>query len=641
MSEKLLLDEAGKKAILLGNEAIVRGALESGIQFASTYPGTPASEIGDTFSRLANSVGVYFEYSTNEKVAFEAAAGASLSGLRSLVSFKQFGLNVASDSIFPIAYVGVEGGMLIVFADDPSGWSSAQSEQDSRCYAKLGNIPMLEPSDSQECLDFVKIAFELSEKFKTPVFIRLTTRVSHTRGIVSLGKIVKGQRKANFVKDPEKYNSLPPKIIKMHEDINKKIEKIKETFEESKINKVLNGGSKEKIGVITSGVSFNYVLDAMNDLGLELPVLKLGTTYPLPEKKIKSFLKNLKSVMIVEELEPALEKEVEALAKDVNPGLKILGKIDRGGRGGIGNGKYFPIAGEYTTDIVLKALSKALGKKMDFDYDGHMKRYAELKIPQRFPVLCPGCPHRATFYAVKKAAGNDAVFIGDIGCYLLGVYPPFETEDLIISMGAGEGIGHGIKKAEMRTGGSQKLIIFIGDSTFFHAGIPALINMVYNKSNPIVVVLDNRITAMTGHQPHPGVGVTGMGEPSEEIKIEDIVRACGVKNLKVVDPYNFKEMENTVKEFLNNSTVSVIVAKRRCYLLEYRDRRRKGVETQTFEVVRKIEESEKHRLKEYACPAFYEDDKGNLQIDESMCWGCASCVQLWPAGSLKPREKKK
>jgi len=634
MSMNVLVDEPGKKILLLGNMAIVRGALESGVQFASTFPGTPASEIGDTFSAIAKDAGIYFEYSVNEKVAFEAAAGAAFSGLRSVVSFKHFGLNVASDSVFPVAYVGVEGGMLVVIADDPSGWSSAQSEQDSRLYAKIAHMPMLEPTNSQECIEFVKFAFDLSEKFKIPVFIRLTTRVSHTRTLVTLGKINKGERKGKFVKDLEKYNNLPPKIIQSHEDIVKKVEDIRKVSENSELNFIVNGDVKSDLGIITSGVSFNYVIDSMAELGVKLPVLKLGITYPLPEKKVKNFIKRFKTLMIVEELEPFLEKEVQALAKDTNPKLKLLGK----GTGGVE--KYFPTGGEYTTDTVLKSLAKATNKKLKFDYEAHLKRFDKLNIIKRFPVFCPGCPHRATFYAVKKAAGEDTVFGGDIGCYILGIFPPFEIQDFVLSMGAGMGVTHGIKKAGMETGTKQKVIAFVGDGTFFHAGIPPLINMVYNKSNVLVIVLDNRITAMTGHQPNPDTGITGMGEPAEEIKIEDIAKACGVKYVKVVDPFNIKEMESTVKEFLAKDDVSVIVAKRKCYLLESRERRRKGIEMPQFEITKPLTEECKDCLKKYSCPAVYQDEKGKLQIDETICMSCGSCAQLCEPGTIKPKKKE-
>ncbi len=631
MSAEVYSGKSGGKSILLGNEAIVRGALESGVQYASTYPGTPASEIGDTFSKIAKDAGVYFEYSTNEKVAFESAAGAAFSGIRSMVAFKHFGLNVAADSVAPVSYVGVEGGFVIAFSDDPNGWSSAQSEQDSRCYSRLTYIPMLEPSNSQECIDFVKIAFDLSEKFKTPVFIRLTTRVSHTRGIVEFDDIEKGDRKAEFVKDIDKYNNLPPKVIQMHKDVIKRTDDIRKMFEEHEINRIVNEGANDKFGVITSGVSFNYIMDAMNDLDIELPVLKLGMTFPLPENRIKEFIKDLETLMVVEELEPVMEKEINILAREVNPDLKIIGKRNP-------DEKYFPTAGEYTTEIVLKALGKALEKELDFDYDSHMDKYSKIEMPRRFPVFCPGCPHRATFYAVKKAAGEDAVFGGDIGCYILGIFPPFETQDYIISMGASEGIGHGIKKAVNETGNEQKVITFLGDSTFFHAGIPPLINMVVNKSNALVVVMDNRITAMTGHQPHPGTGVTGRGDPTKEIKIEDIVKACGVEHVKVVDPFDMEEMEKTVKEFLDNDTVSVIVAKRQCYLLDYRDRRKKGIKIPKFEIAEKLTDDEKEIAKEYACPAYRTDEKDNYEIDSTMCWGCASCVKLFEKGKIKPKK---
>jgi len=634
MAEDVVSGKAGGKAVMLGNEAVVRGALESGVQFASTYPGTPASEIGDTFAAIAKKAGVYFEYSTNEKVAFEAAAGAAMSGLRAMVSFKQFGLNVASDSVGPVAYVDVDGGLVIAFADDPSGWSSLQTEQDSKAFARMMHIPMLEPSDSQECIDFVKRAFDISEKFKTPVFVRLTTRVDHSRTIVTLGDVVRGNRKARFVKDRARYFTMPPAIIALHEKIVQKMENVRAVFETSELNRVLNAGAGKELGVITCGSAFNYVMEAMSDLGLKLPVLKLGTTYPLPEKAIKSFVGGLKAVLVAEELDPVLEKEILALAKDANPKLKVFGKAE-------GAGKLLPAAGELNTELLEKAIAAAAGKKTVFDYDAQAKKFAAVSgsLARRFPVLCPACPHRSTFYAVKNAAGADAVFAGDIGCYLLGIFQPFETQDFLLAMGAGEGVAHGIKKANNVTGGAQKVIAFIGDGTFFHAGMPALLNMVYNKSNPVVVVMDNRITAMTGHQPNPGMGKTGVGDPTEEVSIADIATALGVKHVKVVDPYNMRELEAIVKEFMKLDEVSVIVAKRRCALLDYREKRKMG-NLVTFEVAGEPTFEELKKLKEYGCPAYAPDRKGGLKIDQSLCWGCASCVQLCRPGVVRPKMKK-
>jgi indolepyruvate ferredoxin oxidoreductase alpha subunit len=429
---KVLLNKPGKRVLLLGNEAIVRGALEAGVGFASTYPGTPSSEIGDTFSKIAKQAGFYFEYSSNEKVALEAAGGAALSGVRSIVSFKHFGLNVASESVFPLAYTGVKAGMVIVVADDPSCHSSGQSEEDTRYFARIAHLPMLEPSSAQECKDFTKMAFDLSEKFKIPFFIRTTTRVSHMKGVVKLGRILKGKTKGKFIKDI-KYRNFPPHIMKTHEELHKKLEKLKKISERSKINFIVNN-KKSKIGIIVSGVSFDYVIEALDDLKLKLPILKLGFTYPLPESKIKNFIRKLKIVLIVEELEPVVEREVKILAKDVNPKLIVLGK------------DYLPNAGEYDEEMIINALSKITGRKFDVNLLAHRKKYQKIKIPKRFPLMCPGCPHRATFYAAKVAAGENTVFGGDVGCYILGIFPPLETQDFMFSMGASEGVIHGIKK---------------------------------------------------------------------------------------------------------------------------------------------------------------------------------------------------
>ncbi len=614
-----VLDKEGKKVILLGNEAIVRGALESGIGFASTFPGTPASEIGDTFAAIAKQVGMYFEYSTNEKVALEAAAGASLSGVRSLVSFKDFGLNVASDSLLPLAYTGIRAGMVVVVADDPNCWSSAQSEQDTRWYARMAHIPMLEPTDAQECKDFTKIAFDLSEKFQLPVIVRTTTRVSHMSSVVQLGKIVKGKSKGIFVKEKEKFFNFTPAILKMHEVLLEKMGQIKSISEKTDINFVVNENAKGDVGVIASGISFDYVMGALEDLKLKLLVLKLGLTYPLPEERIKKFVKNLKSVLVVEELDNILEQEMHAISKDANPKLKIFGK------------QFLPKSGEYAEEDIISALTKMTGKKVDFDFGTHSKQYGEIQIARRFPVMCPGCQHRATFYAAKVAA-PDATYGGDIGCYMLGMFPPIDTTDFIFSMGASEGVIHGINKST-----NQKTIAFIGDSTFFHAGIPALINAVYNKSNPLIIVLDNRTTAMTGFQPHPGTGKTGMGEETKGILIEDVVKACGVENVKVVDPFNFNEMIATIKEFLQKDKVSVIVSKRECQLLATRRKRKEGVVVPKFEIDKTICVKCGRCLYEFGCPAIIEENNA-FRIDKELCTGCAVCTLVCPVKAIKVKK---
>lgn len=614
----ILINEYGKKVILLGNEAIVRGALESGVGFSSTYPGTPASEIGDTFAEIAKDAGLYFEYSTNEKVALEAAAGAALSGVRSMVSFKQYGLNVSSDSAFPLVYLGVRAGMVIVVADDPNCWSSAQSEQDSRYYARLAHIPMLEPSDSQECKDFTKIAFELSEKFSIPVLLRTTTRVNHGRGVVTLGKIVEGKKQGKFSKDAIKFRNFPPFIMETHKELHKKMEELKKVSEEIDINCSFNGVSKNNLGVVTSGVAFNYVMDALHDLNLKLPVLKLGLTYPLPEDMLRRFIKNLEAVLVAEEIEPILEESLNSLAKDSKPELKIYGRKEG----------YLPKSGELKEGDILIAISKITGVKPQYNPIAQKEEYKKLNIVKRLPVMCPGCPHRATFFATKSVV-RDAVFGGDIGCYILGIYPPFETQDFVFSMGASEGVIHGIKRVS-----DQKAIAFIGDSTFFHAGIPGLINIVYNKSNPLIIILDNRSTAMTGHQPHPGVGITGMGEKSKVINIEDIVRACGVENVIVVDPFNVKEMEDAIRECLQKDTVSVIVAKRECQLLAIRRKKREGIIIPKFGIDQSLCDGCGICLYHFGCPAIFMD--GNkFYIDKDVCTGCAVCVRICPKRAIK------
>lgn len=537
------------RKILLGNEAIVQGALESGVDFVSAYPGTPSSEIGIIFGKIAKKHGVYFEFSVNEKVALEAVVGASFSGLKCLVAMKNFGLNVASDALLPFVYTGTKGPTVIIVADDPSCWSSGQSEENSRAFAYLAHIPILEPSDAQEAKDFVKLGFKISEKFNIPVIVRITTRVAHQKMPVEISKIIRSNTAGRFVKDVKRFVTMPPRVLEMKEELLEKIEKIREYAEKSKVNKIEGKG---KLGIITSGVSYLYVMEVLKELNLDLPVLKLAFFYPLPENKIKSFIKDFKKVLIVEELEPFLEKEVKVLAKEVNPGLQILGK------------DVLPEVRELNTEKVGTAVAKLSGKKYKIG------KTFSLNLPKRFPRLCPDCPYWFVFSAVKEVAPKGTIFGGGIGCYMLAGFPPHNMQDYLSCMGSSIGIAHGIKKSS-----NQKLILFIGDSSFFHAGIPALINSVYNQSSPLIIVMDNRITAMTGHQPNPGMGKTGMGEDVEEIKIEGIVKACGVKHVKVIDPKNINEFKKTIKEFLNKKEVSVIVAKRICALWEKRLKRKK------------------------------------------------------------------
>jgi indolepyruvate ferredoxin oxidoreductase alpha subunit len=535
------------KKILLGNEAVIQGALEAGVDFVSGYPGCPSAEIGDGIGKIAKEYGVYAEWSTNEKTGLEAAIGASFSGLKSLVNMKSFGINVCADSLFPLAYTGTKAPMVIFVGDDPNCWSSAQSEQDSRGYAYLSHIPVLDPSDAQECLDFTKLAFEISEKFNIPVILRSVTRVAHQRAIVEFQEVEKkGNKIGNFIKNPHQFSTMPPRTMEMKKELLEKIKKISAFAEKSKANKII-GKKDSKIGIIATGISYLHVLDALETMGLDIPVLKLGFFYPLPEKLISSFIKGKKKILVAEEMNPYLEKEIKIIAKDVK--VEIFGK------------DLLPEVGELDADKICVAISKMTGKKFA------VQKVKVLNLPKRTARLCEGCPYWYILPTIKRAA-PDAIFTGDIGCNMIAGLPPHSMHDTLFAMGASIGIAHGVRKST-----KQKVIAMMGDGTFFHSGIAGLINSVYNKSNPLMVVLDNRITAMTGHQPNPGMGKTLMREDTQELQIEEIAKACGVKNIKVLDPINMKELEDTVKEFLGKEEISLIVCKRICALLERRQKK--------------------------------------------------------------------
>lgn len=602
------------KAILLGNQAVARGALEAGLGFASAYPGTPSTEIGETFSKIAKKTGIYFEYSTNEKVAAEAAAGAAFSGVKSLVCFKNFGFNVASDSIYPLAYHGVEAGMVIVCADDPGCHSSGQSEEDSRYFARVAHMPLLEPADPQECKDFVKIAFEISEKIKIPVILRTTTRVSHASGIVELNVIPKLKTQGAFKKG-NALRTMPPKILQVHKELDDKLESIK-NYE--KINKIIAG--KGKIGIIASGVSYHYALEAMKMLGLELPVLKLGMTWPVPDKIIEKFIKNLKSVVVIEELEPIIEKEVLAIAKKANPKLIVHGK------------NHLPGVCELRQEIVAEALAKITKKKFKINHANNLN----LKIPRRIPTLCPGCPHRSTFWAAKQTISKETPMCGDIGCYMIGILPPNNVFDSMICMGAGSGIAHGIKKAT-----KQKAVSFIGDGTFFHSGISPLINEVYNDSDNLTIILDNRWTAMTGHQPNAGTGINAEGDSAKTISTENIAKGCGVENIEVANCYNINETKEKINLLMKKPGKKVLVAKGECRLQFMKNAKKRGINVPIY----KINEDKCTKcgkcLYEFGCPAIQKNAKGNYFIDPVLCLGCAGCMQICPAAAISIKEFRK
>jgi len=616
----LLQDKPRKRVLLLGNEAIARGILEAGIGIVTTYPGTPASEIGDSISEIAQDAGIYMEYSTNEIVATEVAGGAANCGARALTAMKHVGLNVASDFVMTLAYAGVRGGFVIVTADDPECYSS-QNEQDNRFYALLSNLPCLEPSDSQEAKDMTVSAIEISEKLELPVLLRTTTRVSHTRGPVVYGRVTKPNLKGKFIKDVKRLVMVPANSRPKHPVLLRSIEKAKETSESSPYNKVVREAKDREFGIISSSSAYNYMVEAADLLSLNVSILKLGMTHPLPEKMIGEFLKNHEKIIIVEELEPYLEMQIKAIAKDYAPNVEIYGKMSK---------QCFPREGELSTRMVATGLAKIVGKKLPVDFGKIDEKFAEVarSLPSRPPILCAGCPHRASLYVMKKVAGEKAVYSTDIGCYALGCAPPLGAGDIMTCMGASIGTAEGISKVI-----SQNTFAIIGDSTFFHAGIPGLINAVYNNHRVVVAVLDNLATAMTGHQPHPGTGMTGMHTPSERILIENVAEGCGVKYVKVVDPFKVKEAESVLKEALARDGPSVIVFRAPCALMVVRERRRKGAEIVVCKITDKCTNC-MACVKLLGCPALIVED-GKVKINEASCVVCGLCASVCPYNAVE------
>lgn len=619
-SHVLLKNSLGKKVLLLGNEAIARGILEAGISVVTTYPGTPASEIGDSISEIAKDAGLYMEYSTNEIVATEVAAGAANCGIRALTAMKHVGLNVAADLVMTLAYAGIRGGYVIVTADDPECYSS-QNEQDNRYYALLSSLPCLEPSNAQEAKDMTVSAIEISEKLELPVLLRTTTRVSHTRGPVTYSRMIKPNLKGEFIRDVKRLVMVPAHSRPKHSVLLKKFEMAKEISENSPYNKIVQNGKSREVALISSSSAYNYAVEAADMLGLDVSILKLGMTHPLPEKMIGKFLKRHVKAIVVEELEPYLEMQIKAIAKDYAPNIEIYGKMSK---------PYFPREGEFSTQIIAAGLAEATGKKVPINFSKIGEKYAEVakNLPRRPPILCAGCPHRASFYVIRKVAGEKSIYSTDIGCYALGIAPPLNVGDIMTCMGASIGTAEGISKAT-----NANTFAIIGDSTFFHAGIPGLINAVYNNHKIIVVVLDNLATAMTGHQPHPGTGMTGMRSPTEKISIEKVAEGCGVRFVKVVNPFNVKEAETVLKEALRFDGSSVIVFRAPCTLMVVRERRRKGAELLACRINEKCTDC-MTCIKVLGCPALVVEE-GKVGINESLCSACGLCVSVCPYKAIE------
>jgi len=614
----------------MGNEAIVRGALEAGIRIAASYPGTPASEIGNTLAEIAEEVGIHFEWSTNEKVAFEVVYGASMCNQRGLVPMKHVGLNVALDIMEMAALRGVKGGLVFVSADDPSQHSSGQ-EQDQRWVAKQNCVPVLEPSDPQDAKDFTVQAFELSERHRQPVMLRTVTRVSHMRSGVKLGELRKLDREAKF--DFEQFSYVVAGFDKMfygrEKEANEKIARMMIEFDSSPLNKLVMSG-REKVGVIAAGQTYNYIMDALVKLGArdKVAVLKLGTSNPLPEGLVTRLLKGVDKVLVTEEPDPFVELHVKALAKDANPEVELYGRL----------GGNLPAEGELMPYMVDGVIAEMLGQKPVENPRVEVEKEAKDMIFGRMLTVCAGCPHRPSIYALKRAVKSvkgdihKVVVNGDIGCYGLAWAPPMSYEDTYFCMGASLGVSQGMSQVGVDT------IAWIGDGTFFHAAIPALMNAVQTKTNIKVVVADNGVTAMTGFQPNPQSGKMATGEETKSVSIEAIARAVGVEHIEVADAYDTKATEAAFKRMLLTEGVAMVISRRVCATEAIRQMRPKRP------VPYEVDESKcvgcKLCLSTFGCPGLnFDEAKKKASIDPTICMGCGVCAQVCNVGCIHRRSE--
>ena len=565
-----------ERKIMLGNAAIARGAYEAGVKVSAAYPGTPSTEISEN---LINYPEIYCEWSPNEKVACEVAIGASMAGVRSMCSMKHVGLNVASDPLYTASYIGVNGGMVLVVADDP-GLYSSQNEQDTRMIARASMVPVIEPSDSQEAKDYIKIAFELSEKYDTPIIMRTTTRLGHSQGLVTLEDRVEPQDKP-YERNAAKNVMMPGMAKQRHIYVEKRLKQMAEDGALMSINRVEMGDTK--IGFITSGIAYQYVKEVCP----EASVLKLGLLNPLPKNLIKDFASKVDKLYIFEELEPVIEEQVKAM------GIKCIGK------------EVFTVQGEYSANMLRKVLF------------GNLSVNEAAKVPARPPILCPGCPHRSVYTALKNLKIHAA---GDIGCYTLGAVSPLEVVDTAVCMGSSISTLHGMEKAKGREF-IKNWVAVIGDSTFLHTGVNSLMSMVYNKASGTVMILDNSTTGMTGHQDHAATGKTLMGEPTYAIDIYNLCKSMGIENVVEVSSFDQAELTRVIKEETQRDAVSVIICKAPCALL-------KG---QKFpNVCKPLPEKCKKcgACLKPGCPALTKNADGTISIDATMCNGCGLCKQM-------------
>lgn len=578
------------KQLMLGNTAVARGLYEAGCGVVSSYPGTPSTEVTEEIAKYDE---VYCEWAPNEKVALEVAFGASLAGKRSYCGMKHVGLNVAADPLFTISYIGVNAGMIVLVADDP-GMHSSQNEQDSRHYAKAAKLPMLEPSDSAECKEFTKLAYEISEKFDTPVIIKTCTRVAHSQSIVELeDRVVPPVRP--YKKDIQKNVMMPGFAKKKHPIVEQRLKDLEAYAETSPLNRVEMGGTK--IGIITSSTCYQYAKEVY---GNDASILKLGMVWPLPKKLIQDFASKVETLVVIEELDPFIEEYCKEI------GLKVNGK------------DLLPLVDEFSQNQIAEVMGKEVHEGLTLDE----------QIPVRPPVMCAGCPHRGLFYTLSK---NKCTVLGDIGCYTLGAVAPLNAMEVTACMGASVSSIHGFNKA-LGKESENKTVAVIGDSTFMHSGMTGLANIAYNQSNSTVIILDNSITGMTGHQQNPTTGLNIKGEPAGKIDLEALCKAMGFKRVRVTDPYDLAETDKVVKEELAVDEPSVIISRRPCALL-------KTVKPKPPISCDKEKCRSCKKCMQLGCPAISMKD-GKATIDTTLCVGCGVCEQLCPFGALHSNDKQ-
>ncbi len=616
-----LIDPKSKKAFMVGNEAIARSALESDVKVTAFFPGSPTNEILDTMYQLSDHFDdLTMEVAANEKVALETAAGASMGGVRGFTSMKSVGLNVASDAFFSLGYTGVNAGLVLLIADDPHAHSS-QSEQDGRYYAEAAHVPMMEPSTAQEAYEAVKEGFKISEKYEILSLIRTTTRVNHQSGVVKIGELERSPAEKMNWEDVEKsFYTLGAKARELKRESLEKLESIKEDFEDHPLNLMKDGGGAT--GILTSGVSYLHVLEALDEMELDMPVLKLGTIYPLPEQTIRDFIEDLDRVIVVEELLPYLEDRLNRLAKEVNPSLDVRGK--RTGD--------FGRIGEYNVPRVIEGLSSVIGENTPKDYEKTVEKDEELKekIPDRSPIFCPGCPHRATLWAVQEAIEDkDYVFNNDIGCYSMFLLEPYEITDSVLCMGSSMGLSSGMQHVV-----EDEVIAMIGDSTLFHAGLPGLVNAVHNQHDMTIIVLDNSVTAMTGQQPNPG---SDFGpDPVSEVDIEAVVKGIGVEKVKTINAFEPGDNVEDIVETIEYDGVSVVISEGPCALYHDRLKRKQGEPIIPNQVNDETCNSIYRCVENFYCPAI-EINEENMHtiIHEDLCDGCMVCSKLCPIDAIE------